>query len=120
MMVPPNHHLLPAIENPSWHIETDADMSSFEDNKNVARRARRRRAADTHTPHAALHAKFGHFDSKCGGEECECVCGLSVCVWLEKCDSLWVYTRGETLYGIYGALSVRRAYRLPLFSSAFM
>ena len=45
---------------------------------------------------------------------------LSVSVWLEKCDSLWVYTRGETLYGIYGALSVRRAYRLPLFSSAFM
>jgi hypothetical protein len=73
-MVPPNHHLLPAIENPSWHIETDADMSSFEDNKNVARRARRRRAADTHTPHAALHAKFGHFDTLSAEERSVSVC----------------------------------------------
>ena len=73
--MPPN--LLPEIdgENPSWHIETDADMSSFEDNKNVARRARRRRAADTHTLFFALSAEER--------SDCECVC----------VESLWMYTQ---------------------------
>ena len=48
-------------------------MSSFEDNKNVARRARRRRAADTHTPHTR---KFGHYSNFSAEERSV----MSVCV----------------------------------------
>jgi hypothetical protein len=80
-------------------------------------------AADRSALRATVPVYFGHFDTLSAEERSVSVrvlTLLSVSVWLEKCDSLWVYTRGETLYGIYGALSVRRAYRLPLFSSAFM